>query len=231
MAAARGGRQAFLYACKSSSVDACVDLWGGRVVQAEDDRTEKQPVQPIDATDILNCPLLGIFGNDDRSPSPEEVDQHEEVLKSGKNYEFHRYDDGAGPGSSSIGIGRSTASNRRWTVGIRSGPFSVNTCRHRERYMCISIVEVVEAEGAGCGKNGWFPVTRAVVTYDHPQVAPFERDNNLDFMNPDRSASDRAGVELTLEAAKAFHAALSQAVAEAEAEEREHGVAERLRAA
>ena len=49
-------------------------------------------------TDDLNCPLLGIFGNDDRSPSPEEVDQHEEVLKkSGKIYEFHRYD-GAGHG-------------------------------------------------------------------------------------------------------------------------------------
>ena len=48
-------------------------------------------------TDDLNCPLLGIFGNDDRSPSPEEVDQHEEVLKkSGKNYEFHRYDAGHG---------------------------------------------------------------------------------------------------------------------------------------
>ena len=93
-----GGRQAFLYACKSSSVDACVDLWGGRVVQAEDDRPEKQPVQPIDMTDDLNCPMLGIFGNDDRSPSPDEVDQHEEVLeKRGKNYEFHRYD-GAGHG-------------------------------------------------------------------------------------------------------------------------------------
>ena len=98
--------------------------------------------------------------------------------------------------------------------------------------MCTSIVEVVEAEGAGCGKNGWFPVTRAVGTYDHPQVAPFERDTiNLDFMNPDRSASDRAGVELTLEAAKALHVALSQVIAEAEAEEREHGVAERLKAA
>ena len=93
-----GGRQAFLYACKSSSVDACVDLWGGRVVQAVDDRPKKQPVQPIDMTDDLNCPMLGIFGNDDRSPSPDEVNQHEEVLeKSGKNYEFHRYD-GAGHG-------------------------------------------------------------------------------------------------------------------------------------
>ena len=98
--------------------------------------------------------------------------------------------------------------------------------------MCTSIIEVVEAEGVGCGKNGWFPVTRAVVTYDHPQVAPFERDTiNLDFMNPNRSASNRAGVELTLKAAKALHAALSNVIAEVEAEERDHGVAQRLRVA
>ena len=46
----------------------------------------------------LNCPLLGLFGNDDRAPSPEQVNQHEaELKKHGKTYEFHRYD-GAGHG-------------------------------------------------------------------------------------------------------------------------------------
>ena len=51
-----------------------------------------------DMIDDLAAPLLGIFGNDDRSPSPELVDQHEEALKqAGKTYEFHRYD-GAGHG-------------------------------------------------------------------------------------------------------------------------------------
>ena len=93
-----GGRQAFLYACKTDSIDACVDLWGGRVIQAEDDRPEKQPVPPIEFTKDLSCPVLGIFGNEDRSPSPPEVDEHEEELKRhGKDYEFHRYD-GAGHG-------------------------------------------------------------------------------------------------------------------------------------
>ena len=43
-------------------------------------------------------PLLGIFGNDDQNPNPEEVDRTEDELSSlGKNYEFHRYD-GAGHG-------------------------------------------------------------------------------------------------------------------------------------
>ena len=91
-----GGRQTFYYACHTKSVDAVVELWGGRVVM--DDVSEKQPVAPIEFTKSLSCPLLGIFGNEDRAPSPEQVDLHEaELKKHGKNYEFHRYD-GAGHG-------------------------------------------------------------------------------------------------------------------------------------
>ena len=68
------------------------------IVGADDTLTPQQPVAPIDLTPDLSTPLLGIFGNEDASPSPEEVDQHEEALKAnGKDYEFHRYD-GAGHG-------------------------------------------------------------------------------------------------------------------------------------
>ena len=43
-------------------------------------------------------PLLGIFGNDDANPDPEQVNRTEAELKRhGKTYEFHRYD-GAGHG-------------------------------------------------------------------------------------------------------------------------------------
>ena len=63
-----------------------------------DQLTSKRPVSPIDLTKDLSCPLLGIFGNDDTSPTPEQVDQHEaELKKHNKTYEFHRYD-GAGHG-------------------------------------------------------------------------------------------------------------------------------------
>jgi carboxymethylenebutenolidase len=93
-----GGRHAFLVGCQTPDVDAVVDLWGGGVVAAAEDLNEKRPVAPIDLTDGLQAPLLGIFGNDDQSPTPEQVNQHEEALKqAGKNYEFHRYD-GAGHG-------------------------------------------------------------------------------------------------------------------------------------
>jgi carboxymethylenebutenolidase len=57
---------------------------------------QQRPVNPIEMTKDLNCPILGIFGNDDQNPAPDAVNQHEaELKKQGKNYEFHRYD-GAG---------------------------------------------------------------------------------------------------------------------------------------
>ncbi len=93
-----GGRQTYLVACNIPELDAAVDCWGGRVIMAPDQLNERQPVAPIDMTENLHCPLLGLFGNDDAAPSPEEVNQTEEVLKQhNKTYEFYRYD-GAGHG-------------------------------------------------------------------------------------------------------------------------------------
>ena len=93
-----GGRHAYLAACRAPGFDAIVDCWGGRVVMAPDQLNAKSPVSPLEYTKDLNCPILGIFGNEDKNPTPEQVDQHEEELKKHeKNYEFHRYD-GAGHG-------------------------------------------------------------------------------------------------------------------------------------
>jgi carboxymethylenebutenolidase len=98
MGSCSGGRHAFIYAYTRKDIDACVEQWGGNVVMAKQDLNAKKPVAPIDMTKDLSCPLLGLFGNEDRSPSPEQVNQHEaELKKHGKNYEFHRYD-GAGHG-------------------------------------------------------------------------------------------------------------------------------------
>jgi dienelactone hydrolase len=73
-------------------------LWGGRVVISKDELTEKQPVAPIEFYEQLSCPLLGLFGYEDRASSPEQVNQHEaELKKYSKGFEFHRYD-GAGHG-------------------------------------------------------------------------------------------------------------------------------------
>ena len=87
-----GGRHTVLVASRSTGWDAAVDLWGGRVVMPTEDLNERTPVAPIDYTVDLCCPLLGLFGEEDQSPTVAQVDQHEAALKAnGKDYEFHMY--------------------------------------------------------------------------------------------------------------------------------------------
>jgi carboxymethylenebutenolidase len=92
-----GGRHAYLAACTLPAIDAVVDCWGGNVV-VDDAKllNAKRPVAPIDLTDGIRCPVLGLFGNEDANPDPDQVDRIEAALKKlGKTYELHRYD-GAG---------------------------------------------------------------------------------------------------------------------------------------
>jgi hypothetical protein len=99
--------------------------------------------------------------------------------------------------------------------------------------MCTSIVEIVAAEGMAKREDEWFPLTHAVVAYDHARHAVLADVITLDFINQELPPGARAGVELTLETAKALHAALAKAIAEAEVEEAERaeGIAQaRLRA-
>ena len=92
-----GGRHTYLAACTLPGIDAAIDCWGGNViVDNPKDLNDKRPVAPIDLTEKMTCPLLGIFGNDDANPTADQVNRTEAVLKKlGKTYEFHRYD-GAG---------------------------------------------------------------------------------------------------------------------------------------
>ncbi len=87
-----GGRQAYIVAC-NLPLQAAVDCYGGRVVASADELSPRQPVAPLDMTPNLGCPLLGLFGAEDRNPSPEAVARiQEELDKHGKGYEFHTYD-------------------------------------------------------------------------------------------------------------------------------------------
>jgi carboxymethylenebutenolidase len=87
-----GGRHAYLSACKTPGFDAVIDCWGGNVVMKPDQLSPKMPIPPIDYTKDLSCPILGLFGEEDTSPTPEQVRQHEAELKNhGKKYEFHMY--------------------------------------------------------------------------------------------------------------------------------------------
>ncbi len=94
-----GGRHTYLAACRINNIDAAVDCWGGGVIVDDPAQiSEKRPVAPIELTSQITAPLLGIFGNDDTSPTPDQVNRTEEILiQNGKTHEFHRYD-GAGHG-------------------------------------------------------------------------------------------------------------------------------------
>ena len=85
--------------------------------------------------------------------------------------------------------------------------------------MCTSIVEIVGADGAGKGSDGWFDLTHSVVCYDHPHHAVLEEAITIDFVNAALGPGARVAVELTLEAAKELSGALARAIAAAEIEE------------
>jgi carboxymethylenebutenolidase len=90
-----GGRQSFLAAC-SLDLDAAVDCYGAFVTGTPPEGFPLQVRPIVDLTPQLSCPLLGLFGQEDKFPTPEEVDELEAALKdAGKTYELHRYE-GAG---------------------------------------------------------------------------------------------------------------------------------------
>lgn len=92
-----GGRHAFMAGCRVQGIDAVVDCWGGNPFGDCVDESGKHYCA-MDFAPDLNCPVLGIFGNDDHFPTPEEVNKMESILKDlGKEYDFHRYD-GCGHG-------------------------------------------------------------------------------------------------------------------------------------
>ena len=68
--------------------------------------------------------------------------------------------------------------------------------------MCTMIVEKIRVDGSGKGKDGWFELKQASVSYDHPFNAPFEHALNIDFVNESMGASARVAVELSEQSAR-----------------------------
>jgi carboxymethylenebutenolidase len=89
-----GGRQSFL-AAATLPLDAAVVCYGG-LITGDPPPSLTSMVPVIDRASDIGCPLLGLWGNDDKFPTPDQVDEIERALAdNGKSYEFHRYD-GAG---------------------------------------------------------------------------------------------------------------------------------------
>jgi carboxymethylenebutenolidase len=90
-----GGRQSVLAACHLD-LDAAVDCYGAYVTGDVPADWPLKITNIVDQLPNLRGPVLGLFGNDDKFPTPDQVDEFERILQeNGKTYEFHRYD-GAG---------------------------------------------------------------------------------------------------------------------------------------
>jgi carboxymethylenebutenolidase len=90
-----GGRQSFLAAC-SLQLDAAVDCYGAFIVNPPPDGMPLKAAPLTRLAGDLSCPLLGLFGADDKFPAPDETATLSKVLdEAGKEHEFHTYD-GAG---------------------------------------------------------------------------------------------------------------------------------------
>jgi len=83
--------------------------------------------------------------------------------------------------------------------------------------MCTWTTETAEIAGSGKGANGWFPVRRAVVYYDHPYHAFLDHALNINFVNEEMGPSARVAVELTAESARALVSTILAALESAEA--------------
>lgn len=90
--------------------------------------------------------------------------------------------------------------------------------------MCSNILERAAVPlGSAKGREGWFALSTAVVTYDHPFHADLEHAVNLDFVNEAAGVEARVAVELSLDSAKNLAAALASAIRRAESYERGEG--------
>ncbi|MGA2012088.1 MAG: dienelactone hydrolase family protein [Solirubrobacteraceae bacterium] len=88
-----GGRQSVLAAC-NLDLDAAVDCYGAFVTGTPPEGFPLKVTNLVDQLPNLRAPLLGLFGNEDSHPSPEQVDELDRILTAhDKPHEFHRYDD------------------------------------------------------------------------------------------------------------------------------------------
>ena len=150
-----GGRHAFIYACQRKDVDACAELWGGRVVMGAEEINAKTPVAPIEMTKDLSCPLIGLFGNDDRARAPSRWTSTRPSSRSTAR-PTNSTATTAPATASSTGTGRSTGPNRRWMGGARCSRSSASISASRSTDMCTSIIEIARAEGMAKRGDEWF---------------------------------------------------------------------------
>jgi carboxymethylenebutenolidase len=87
-----GGRQSFLAACELP-VNAAVDCYGAFVIAPAPAEMPYKMEPVIDRAPKISCPILGLFGVEDKNPAPDEVAQIDaELTRLGKEHEFHSFE-------------------------------------------------------------------------------------------------------------------------------------------
>lgn len=82
-----GGRISYLIAGSNDAIGAAAVFYGGNIMAPFGD-----PPTPFDRTPNIQGPVLGLFGEDDKNPTVEDVRKIEaELKKHGKTYDFHIY--------------------------------------------------------------------------------------------------------------------------------------------
>jgi hypothetical protein len=83
--------------------------------------------------------------------------------------------------------------------------------------MCTMIVKKINIDGSGKGKEGWFTVNQANISYDHPFHVPMEHALNIDFVNEALGPGARVAVELSEQAARSLVDTILDVLQQAEA--------------
>ena len=73
-------------------------------------------------------------------------------------------------------------------------------------------MKLPQIAGSGKGASGWFALTDAHVSYDHPFHTSLEHALNIDFVNAGAGPGARVAVELTRDSAEALIAAIRAAL-------------------
>ncbi|GAA2361748.1 dienelactone hydrolase family protein [Dactylosporangium salmoneum] len=90
-----GGRQALLVST-AVDLDAAVDCYGAFALEAPPVGSGLKAVSIQDRLGDVRCPVLGLFGDEDKYPAPDEVARLAGLLEGhGKSFEHHSYE-GAG---------------------------------------------------------------------------------------------------------------------------------------
>jgi carboxymethylenebutenolidase len=94
-----GGRVAYLMAAQNQAFGAAVVFYGGNIMVPWGEGPA-----PFELSERIQCPVLGLFGEEDGNPSPADVAKLDaELSRLGKVHEFHSY---AGAGHAFMNEGR-----------------------------------------------------------------------------------------------------------------------------